>query len=250
MSGHSKWSTIKRKKGKADAQRGKIFTRLIRELTIAARSGGGDPTSNPRLRTAIDNAKANNMPNANIERAIKKGTGDIPGETIEEINYEGYAPGGVALLIETMTDNRNRTTSEVRHILTKLGGRMGEVGSVAYLFKQKGLIVVEKRDGLSEDDLIMIALDAGAEDVSDEGDSWEITTDPSAVGEVTAALKGAGIVPDEAEVVRLPMTTVPLGRDAAGKVLRMVEELEDNDDVHRVSANFDIPDEFLEELSS
>ena len=250
MSGHSKWSTIKRKKGKADAARGKVFTRLIRELTLAARNGGGDPAANPRLRTAIDNARANNMPNANIERAIKKGTGDIPGEMIEEITYEGYAAGGVALLIETVTDNRNRTTSEVRHILTKLGGRMGEVGSVAYLFSQKGLIEVEKKEGVSEDDLMMIALDAGAEDVSDEGDSWEITTEPSAMAGVADALKEAGITPENAEVVRLPANTVPLDREAAGKVLRLVETLEDNDDVHRVSANFDIPDEILEELSS
>lgn len=248
MSGHSKWSTIKRKKGKADAARGKLFTRLIREVTVAARHGGGDPSANPSLRTAIDSAKSNNMPNANIERAIKKGTGDIPGEMIDEIAYEGYGPAGVAFLIETVTDNRNRTTSEVRHLLTKSGGSMGEVGSVAWMFDQKGLIVVNNKDQ-DEDEVMMAALDSGAEDVNDEGDSWEIITPPADMHAVNDALKEAGIVSESAEVLRIPKSTVALDRAAAGKVLRLLEALEELDDVHQVSANFDISDEILEELS-
>jgi YebC/PmpR family DNA-binding regulatory protein len=249
MSGHSKWATIRRKKGKIDAERGRIFTRLIREITIAARAGGGDPLGNPRLRTAIEGARASNMPAANIERAIKKGTGDLPGQIIEEVSYEGYAPGGVALLIETVTDNRNRTASEVRHLLTKYGGRMGEVGSVAWMFAQKGLIVVPKKS-LSEEDVMMAALDAGAEDVSDEGDSWEVTTAPSDLAKVNTALRDAGIESASAALTRLPKSTVAIGRDMAGRVLKLVEVLEEQDDVQQVSANFDIPDEILEELSS
>ncbi|RPJ47831.1 MAG: YebC/PmpR family DNA-binding transcriptional regulator [Candidatus Latescibacterota bacterium] len=249
MSGHSKWATIRRKKGKIDAERGRIFTRLIREITIAARSGGGDPGGNPRLRTAIDTARASNMPAANIDRAVKKGTGDLPGQIIEEVAYEAYAPGGVALLIETVTDNRNRTASEVRHLLTKYGGRMGEVGSVSWMFAQKGLIVVTK-GSLSEEDVMMAALDAGAEDVSDEGDSWEITTGPSDLAKVNAALRDAGIAAASAAISRLPKSTVAVGRDMAGRVLKLVEVLEEQDDVQQVSANFDIPDEILEELGS
>lgn len=249
MSGHSKWATIRRKKGKIDAERGRIFTRLIREITIAARSGGGDPDGNPRLRTAIDTARASNMPAANIDRAVKKGTGDLPGQIIEEVVYEAYAPGGVALLIEAMTDNRNRTASEVRHLLTKYGGRMGEVGSVSWMFAQKGLIVVTK-GSLSEEDVMMAALDAGAEDVSDEGDSWEITTNPSDLAKVNAALRDAGIASANAAFSRLPKSTVAVGRDMAGRVLKLVEVLEEHDDVQQVSANFDIPDEILEELGS
>jgi YebC/PmpR family DNA-binding regulatory protein len=249
MSGHSKWATIRRKKGKVDAERGRVFTRLIRELTIAARHGGGDPDGNPRLRTAIDAARAANMPAANIDRAIKKGTGDLPGTIIEEVAYEAYAPGGVALYIETATDNRNRTTSEIRHLLTKHGGRMGELGSVSWMFVQKGLIVVSK-GSLNEEDVMMAALDAGAEDVSDEGDSWEISTPPTDVNKVAEALRAAGAPPASAGVSRLPKSTVAVGRDAAGKVLRLVESLEEQDDVQQVSANFDIPDEILEELGS
>ncbi len=249
MSGHSKWSTIKRKKGKADAERGRLFTRLIRELTVAARNGGGDMSSNPRLRTAVENAKSNNMPAANIERAIKKGTGELPGMTLEEVAYEGYAPGGVALLIETVTDNRNRTTSEIRHLLTKAGGRMGELGSVAWMFQQRGMIVVEKK-GLSEDDVMLAALDAGAEDVSDEGDSWEIVTAPADLAKVSQALQEAGIEPLSSELIRLPKSTVALEREGAGKVLKLVDALEEHDDVQQVSANFDIPDQILEELGA
>jgi len=249
MSGHSKWSTIKRKKGKADAQRGRLFTRLIREITIAARHGGGEIGANPRLRAAVDNAKSNNMPAANIERAIQKGTGELPGVTLEEIAYEAYAPGGVAMLIETVTDNRNRTTSEVRHILAKLGGRMGEVGSVSWMFDQRGLVLVDK-EGRDEDDVMMAALDAGAEDFSDEGDSWEIATPPSMLGRVIEPLKEAGAAPSSSEVTRVPKSTVSLDRDTAVKVLRLLETLEEHDDVQQVSANFDIPDEILEELSS
>ncbi|MFH1680984.1 MAG: YebC/PmpR family DNA-binding transcriptional regulator [Candidatus Eisenbacteria bacterium] len=249
MSGHSKWSTIRRKKGKVDAERGRIFTRIIREITISARHGGGDPSGNSRLRNAIDDAKSNNMPAANIERAIKKGTGDLPGVTLDEVAYEGYGPGGVALLIETVTDNRNRTASEIRHLLTKYGGRMGEVGSVSWMFAQKGLIVVDK-GSLSEDEVISAALEAGAEDVSDEGDSWEITTAPADLAKVGEGLRGAGIVAASSALTRLPKSTVPIGRDSAGRVLRLVESLEEHDDVQQVSANFDIPDEILEELGS
>ncbi len=249
MSGHSKWSTIKRKKGKADAERGRLFTRLIREITVAARSGGGDPGANPRLRSAVDTAKSSNMPSANIERAIKKGTGELPGVTYEEIIYEGYGPGGVAFLIETVTDNRNRTTSEVRHLLTKHGGSMGEIGSVSWKFDQKGLIVVEKGD-LNEDDVMMAAVDAGADDVSDEGDSWEISTAPNDLNKVGEAIREAGIVPLSAELLRLPKSTVAIGKDVAPRVLKLLDLLEENDDVQQVSADFEIPDELLEELNS
>ena len=249
MSGHSKWSTIKRKKGKADAERGRIFTRLIREITVAARSGGGDPAANPRLRSAVDTAKSNNMPASNIDRAIKKGTGELPGVTYDEITYEGYGPGGVAFLIETVTDNRNRTTSEVRHLLTKYGGSMGEIGSVSWKFDQKGLIVIEKGD-LNEDDVMMAALDAGADDVADEGDSWEVSTAPNDLLKVGEAIKEAGITPVSAELLRLPKATVAIGKDVASRVLKLLELLEENDDVQQVSADFDIPDDLLEELSS
>jgi YebC/PmpR family DNA-binding regulatory protein len=249
MSGHSKWSTIKRKKGKADEQRGRIFTKLIREITIAAREGGGDAETNPRLRTAVQTAKGNNMPAANIDRAIKKGTGELPGTVYEEVVYEGYGPAGVAFLIDVVTDNRNRTTAEIRHLLTKAGGRMGEVGSVAWIFDKKGLIVVDK-GSLQEDEVMMTALEAGADDVSDEGDSWEIVTPFADVGTVADALRENGIEPASADVARLPKSTVELDLDTAKQTLRLADSLEENDDVQRVSANFDIPEEILETLSN
>lgn len=249
MSGHSKWSTIKRKKGKADEQRGRIFTKLIREITIAAREGGGDMESNPRLRSAVQTAKGNNMPATNIDRAVKKGTGELPGTIYEEVVYEGYGPAGVAFLIDVVTDNRNRTTAEIRHLLVKAGGRMGEVGSVAWIFDKKGLIVVDKGSH-SEDDLMMIALDAGAEDLSDEGDSFEIITPFTDVGSVADALRENGIEPASAEMARLPKSTVKLEIDTAKQTLRLADSLEDNDDVLRVSANFDISEDILETLSS
>ncbi len=249
MSGHSKWSTIKRKKGKADEQRGRIFTKLIREITIAAREGGGDAESNPRLRSAVQTAKGNNMPATNIDRAIKKGTGELPGTVYEEVVYEGYGPAGVAFLIDVVTDNRNRTTAEIRHLLVKAGGRMGEVGSVAWIFDKKGLVVVDKGSH-SEDDLMEIALDAGAEDLSDEGDSFEIVTPYADVGAVAEALREKGIEPASAEVARLPKSTVKLEIDTAKQTLRLADGLEDNDDVQRVSANFDISEDILETLSS
>ncbi len=249
MSGHSKWSTIKRKKGKADEQRGRIFTKLIREITIASREGGGDIESNPRLRAAVQTAKGNNMPAANIERAIQKGTGELPGTVYEEVSYEGYGPGGVAFLIETVTDNRNRTTADIRHLLVKSGGNMGELGSVAWIFDTRGLVVVEKGDR-SEDEVMMIALDAGADDLTDAGDSWEITTPYAEVGAVAEALRAKGIEPASAEVAKIPKSTVQLDRTAAAAVIRLVDNLEELDDVQRVSANFDIPDEILEELGS
>ncbi len=249
MSGHSKWSTIKRKKGKADEQRGRIFTKLIREITIAAREGGGDIETNPRLRSAIQTAKGNNMPAVNIERAIKKGTGELPGTVYEEYAYEGYGPSGVAFLIDVVTDNRNRTTAEVRHALVKAGGNLGEAGSVSWIFDKKGLIVVEKGSH-DEDQLLMIALDSGAEDLADEGEVWEITTPFTGVGAVTDALREKGIEPVSAEMVRLPKSTVELDLTSAKQVLRLADNLEENDDVQRVSANFDISEEILEHLSS
>lgn len=248
MSGHSKWSTIKRKKGKADAERGKLFTKLIREITIAAKDGGSDTEANPRLRTALVAARAGNMPAANIERAIKKGTGELPGVTYEEIAYEGYGPNGVAFLIETLTDNRNRTTADIRHLLTKHGGSMGEVGSVAWLFEKKGMILLDKSAG-EEDDVLMVALEAGAEDVSDDDEFWAITTPDTMLHEVAGRLTEAGMNPERVELVRIPTTTIELDRSNAAKVLKLADLLEDNDDVQTVSANFDIPDELMAELT-
>ncbi len=247
MSGHSKWSTIKRKKSKLDQERGKLFTKLIRELTVAARTGGGDPESNPRLRTAIENAKANNMPLANIDRAIKRGTGELPGVTYEEQTLEGYGPQGVAILIEALTDNKKRTTSEIRHILSRHGGHLGEVGCVSWMFALKGSIIVDKGN-VSEDDLFAIALDAGAEDVKDEGTYYEVVTPPSELDKVKRALKDNGIEFSSAELTRSPQTLVPLDGKQAEQVLKLMDALEDHDDVQKVYANFDVPDEILEKM--
>ncbi len=248
MSGHSKWSTIKRKKGAADAARGRMFTRLIRELTIAAREGGGDPDGNPRLRTAIDAAKAANMPKDNIERAVKKGTGELEGETYEEIVYEGYGPYGVAVLAETVTDNRNRTASEVRHLFTKYGGNLGAVGSVAWMFDQKGSIAVEKAR-VTEEALLEAAMDAGAEDVNGEAeDLYQVITAPGDMNSVRAALEEKGIPVSEATLDRIAKNTKVLGEDEAEKFLKFYESLEEQDDVQKLFANFEIPDEVMEKM--
>ena len=245
MSGHSKWSQIKHKKAKTDSVRGKVFTKLIREITIASRQGGPDPNGNPRLRLAIQTAKEANMPADNITRAIKKGAGELEGQMLEEWSYEGYGPAGVALIIDVVSDNRNRTTSEVRHALTKHNGNLGENGAVAWNFETKGVITVDRK-GLDEDTIMSAALEAGAADVSDEGEVWEVYTDPTELSTVSEALKKGGIATRSAEVQRVPKTYVKLDGDEARKVIRLVEMLEELDDVQRVSANFDIPDEILQ----
>lgn len=249
MSGHSKWSTIRRKKEKVDTKRGRIFTRLIKEITVAAREGGGDPESNPRLRTAIANAKADNMPQDNIERATKKGTGELPGTRYEEAHFEAYGPGGVAVLIEVLTDNKNRTTAELRHILTKYDGSMGETGSVTWIFHQKGLIHVEK-DDIDEDRLLEISLDGGAEDVSLQGDIYEIIIDPSSFESVKDLLKKEEFRIMKAEVTKAPQSTVKINeRKKAEKILGLMEALEEQEDVQNIYSNFDIPDEILEGIT-
>jgi YebC/PmpR family DNA-binding regulatory protein len=250
MSGHSKWSTIKRKKGAADAKRGQIFTRLMRELTIAAKMGGGDIDANSRLRTAVAAAKSQNMPKDNIERAIKKGTGELEGVTYEEITYEGYGPGGVAFLIECVTDNKNRAAAEVRHLLTKRGGSLAKSGAVSYLFESKGLFTFTK-DAADEDQLMEIGLEAGAEDVTDEGDSFEVRCEPADFEGLSKAFADAGLTPQSSEVTKLPSTTVEITDPTeAGKVLKLMEALDDGDDVQAVYSNFDIPDEVMASLDS
>lgn len=244
MSGHSKWATTKHKKAAADAKRGKLFTKLTKEITVAARLGGGDPEGNPRLRAAIAKAKAVSMPSDNIKRAIQKGTGELPGVAYEEITFEGYGPGGVALMIEAMTDNRNRTVSEIRHILSKLGGNLGESGCVSWMFNKKGYIVV-KQDKADEENLLALALDAGAEDMQAEDDNFVITTAPSDFEKVKKALEDVGVPMDAAEVTMLPQTYVKLEGKEATQMLKLMETLEDSDDVQNVYANFDIPDEIL-----
>ncbi len=249
MSGHSKWSTIKHKKAATDAKRGKIFTKLIKEITVAARLGGGDPSANPRLRAAIDSAKSQNMPKSNIERAIKKGTGELEGVNYEEITYEGYGPGGVAVLVETITDNRQRTVAEVRHLLSKRGGNMGEPGSVSWVFEKKGLVVIEK-DKVDEETLMDVALEAGADDIRDEGSEWEVETAPDALPAVRDAIKEAGIEIISAEVSMVPSNTVKLEDEKQAKqMLLLMEALEENDDVQNVYANFDIPEDILKKVA-
>jgi YebC/PmpR family DNA-binding regulatory protein len=247
LSGHSKWSTIKRKKGKADAERGKIFTKLIKEIVVAAREGGGDPDTNPRLRTAIQAARDANMPATNMDKAIQRGTGELPGVVYESATFEGYALGGVAVLVESLTDNRNRTTAEVRHIFTKHGGHIGEPGSVAYMFESKGLIVIDQA-AAEEDKVYEIALENGAEDIRSEDDHFEVICPPEAFEGVREGIKTAGIEYQLAEVSLHPKTTIGVDSDKAVKVLKLVAALEDNDDVQRVSANFDISDEILGEI--
>ncbi len=246
MSGHNKWSTIKHKKGAADAKRGKIFTKLIKEISIAAKLGGGDPAANPRLRTAIDKAKGENMPKDNIERAIKKGAGGMEGVTYEEIVYEGYGPGGVAVLVEVMTDNRNRTVSEVRSIFTKANGNMGETGCVAWMFDQRGLILYDR--SVDFDQLFEAALEAGAEDVAEADEQLEVITDPAAFIEVREALEAKGFKHLSAEITMIPQTMVPLEGKQAESMLRLMDRLEDNDDVQNVYANFDISAEEMDKL--
>lgn len=247
MSGHSKWSTIKRKKGATDAKRGKVFTKLIKEITVAARSGGGDPDANPRLRTAIVAAKSENMPKENIERAIKKGTGELEGVSYEEVIYEGYGPGGAAVLVESLTDNKNRTVADVRHIFTKSGGNLGESGCVAWMFDNKGFLVLEKKD-VNEEVLMDVALEAGAEDIRDDESTFEVITAPEDFESVKRALDDKVLKCIVAEITMLPKTTVELEGKEAEQMLRLMEGLEDLDDVQKAYSNFDISDETLEGL--
>lgn len=250
MSGHSKWSTIKRKKGAIDSRRGKIFTKIIKEITLAARLGGGDPEANARLRQAILTAKDENMPKDNIERAIKKGTGTGADAVVfEELTYEGYGPGGAAVLVEVMTDNKNRTVAEVRHIFSKHGGNLGENGCVAWIFEKKGTIVLDKKS-VNEDDLMELALEAGAQDVREEENEFEIITDPASFEEVKDAIDQRKIKYIEARISLIPQTTVKLEAGKAEQMLKLMEKLEDNDDVQNVYANFDIADDIMERLSA
>lgn len=239
MSGHSKWATIKHKKGALDAKRGKIFTRLIKEITIAAKLGGGDVDGNPRLRGAVAAAKAENMPSDNIKRAIQRGTGELEGVSYEEITYEGYGPGGVAVIVEVLTDNKNRAVSEVRHAFSKNGGNLGAEGAVAWMFTTKGLITVPKSDA-SEDKLTEIVLDAGAEDLSDQGENWEILSDPKDFEAVSNAIKAAGLTPETAQVTKIASTYTKLEGSQANAMIRLLETLEDLDDVQNVYSNFDM----------
>ena len=249
MSGHSKWSTIKRKKGAIDAKRGKIFTRLIKEITVAARAGGGDPEGNPRLRTAVLAAKTENMPKDNIARAIKKGTGEIAGEIYDEIMYEGYGPGGVAVLVECMTDNRNRTVADVRHFFAKSNGNLGESGCVSWMFDKKGLIQVEKKN-ISEEEMMDMALEVGAEDVVEEESEFQVYTSPEDFETVRSALEERGIKFLEAQVSMIPKNTVEVTDEKiARSLMKLMENLEDHDDVQNVYANFDIDDALMEQIS-
>ncbi|MBP8645301.1 MAG: YebC/PmpR family DNA-binding transcriptional regulator [Syntrophobacteraceae bacterium] len=249
MSGHSKWSTIKHKKGAADAKRGKIFTKLIKELMVSARMGGADPTGNPRLRAAVAAARAENMPKENIERAIKKGVGELDGSTYEEMTYEGYGPGGVAVLVDIMTDNRNRAASDIRHIFSRNGGSLGEAGCVAWMFSKKGSLVFNK-DKVSEEELMEVALEAGAEDVRDAGDQFEVITAIEDFSSVKAAFDERGIACELAEITMIPQSTVQIEDEkTAQQVLRLMDALEDSDDVQHAYANFDIPDRILNQLA-
>ncbi|MDO9351048.1 MAG: YebC/PmpR family DNA-binding transcriptional regulator [Deltaproteobacteria bacterium] len=249
MSGHSKWSTIKRKKGAVDAKRGKVFTKIIKEIMVAARFGGGDINSNPRLRTAVLAAKAENMPKDNIERAIKKGAGELEGVHYEDLTYEGYGPGGVAMILEVLTDNKNRTVADVRHVFSKHNGNLGETGCVSWMFEKKGLIVIDKSNA-NEDRLIEVALDAGALDVKDTDKDFELVVPPSNFEEVKKALEDAGFKFNYAEVTLVPQSTIRLTGKEAEQMLKLMEGLEDSDDVQKVYANFDITDEEMERLSA
>jgi len=246
MAGHSKWANIKHRKGAQDAKRGKVFTKIIKEITVAARIGGGDPDSNPRLRTALDKAKESNMPKDNIDRAIKKGTGDLDGVSYEEGTFEGYGPGGVALIVEFLTDNRTRTVADVRHIFSKYGGNLGVSGSVSFLFERKGLIAFSTENDFER--IFEIALEAGAEDVKDEGDIYEVVTDPGNFIEVREAMDSAGLQWETAELLMLPQNQVQLEGKPAETMLKLMDALEDNDDVQNVFANFDISEEELAKI--
>jgi YebC/PmpR family DNA-binding regulatory protein len=248
MSGHSKWASIKHKKGAADAKRGKLFTKLIRELTVAAREGGGNPDANPRLRMAIQKAKESNMPADNIERGIKKGTGELEGVTFESVSFEGYAPGGVAVIVEGLTDNKNRTTSEVRSIFTKRGGNMAGAGSVAFQFDKKGVFMVKRSDA-SEDELLNVALEAGAEDLTFDEDFFQIICAPQDFDKVRSGLKEKNVKVESGELSMVPKNEIKVEDiETARKVLTLVEDLEDNDDVQNVYTNFDIPDAVIKEI--
>ena len=244
MSGHSKWSSIKHKKGAADARRGKVFTKIIKEIMVAARTGGGDPEGNPRLRTALLKAKASNMPKDNIDRAIKKGTGDLEGVDYTEITYEAYGPSGVALLIEVLTDNKNRTAADIRNILSKGGGNLGETGCVSYMFTRRGVIAVDGNK-YSEDDVMAASLDAGAEDITNDNETIEVLTGPEEFEAVLKALEDSEIENTFAEVTMVPDTQVTLEKDKTLKALKLIENLEDNDDVQNVATNLDIPQDFV-----
>jgi len=245
MSGHSKWHSIKHKKGAADAKRGKIFTRLIKELTVAARAGGGDPDMNPRLRTIIQDAKQNNMPADNIKRAIRRGTGEEPGVSYEEANYEGYGPGGAALIIDVLTDNKNRTAGEIRHLLEKHGGNLAAPNAVAWMFSKKGYIVIEKTKA-DEEKLMSAVLDAGADDLQDDDDNWEVLSTPEAFPAVHEAVKGLGVEPASAQVSMIPQNYVKLEGKVAQQMVRLMESLDDHDDVQHVWSNFDISEKEIE----
>jgi len=249
VSGHSKWSTIKRKKGANDAKRGKIFTKLIKEITVAAKMGGGDPDGNPRLRSAITAAKSENMPKDNIARAIKKGTGDLGGAVYEEILYEGYGPGGVAVLVETMTDNKNRTVADIRHFFAKSNGNLGESGCVGWMFDKRGVVVVEA-EGVDEEELMDLAIEAGADDVVEDESTYQILTAPEDFSEVVDSLEKSGVTIVEASISMVPKNTVEVADEKPARALiRLLDNLEDHDDVQKVHANFDIPDEIMEKLS-
>ena len=247
MSGHSKWASIKHKKGAADAKRGKLFTKFIREITVAARQGGGKVEANPRLRLAIQRAKDSNMPQDNVERAIKKGTGELEGVSYEEVTYEGYGPGGVAIMVEVLTDNKNRASGEIRNIFSKKGGNMAGQGSVNWMFEKKGYIVINK-ESIEEDKLMSIVLEAGAEDLKTEESTYAITTQPTDYENVKKALEDNKIKIEASEISNIPKNTVKVANDNAKKVVNLVSELEDHDDVQNVCANFDIPDEILKEM--
>jgi len=249
MSGHNKWSTIKHKKGAADAKRGKLFSKIIKEITIAARMGGGDAEGNPRLRTAVNAARAANMPKDNVEKAIKRGTGEIAGVNYEEITYEGYGPGGVAVLVEVLTDNKNRTVAEVRHIFEKYNGNLGESGCVSWMFKKQGIVVIAA-DGLDEDEVMEMALECGALDVNKEGQGFELTADPADVETVRKAVEDKGWKIELAEVTMIPQTTVKLEGKKAEQMLKMMDALDDNDDMQKVFANFDISEEDMLKMSA
>jgi len=249
MSGHSKWSTIKHKKAAKDAKRGKIFTKLIKEITVSARLGSGDIKANPRLRTAVLAARAQSMPNDTIDRAIKKGTGELEGVNYEEVTYEGYGPGGVAVLVEALTDNRNRTVAELRSVFDKCGGNLGTSGSVAWMFTKRGLLTVE-RAGIDEDRVMEVALEAGADDVTDSGDILEVLTAPEQFEAVREAMEGAGIAAASAEITMMPSSTTSISGKQAEQMIRLLEMLDDHDDVQRVSSNMDIAAEELEQLSA
>jgi YebC/PmpR family DNA-binding regulatory protein len=248
MSGHSKWATIKHQKGAKDARRGKLFAKLIRGIEVAARTGGGNPEGNPTLADAIQKAKDSSVPNDTIERAVKRGSGDLEGQHFDLVTYEGYAPGGVAVLVDALTDNRNRTASAVRHAFSKAGGSLAEAGAVSYLFNRKGQIVIAA-DGADEDRVMEVALDAGAEDVENSDGALVVTTGPSDLRQVRAAFDRTGIAYQSAEVTMVPTLSVPLDRDGAVKVLRLLDAIEDLDDTQDVYANFDIPDEIMAEVS-